>query len=110
MSNIQTHTIPIPDGISSDLTKIKDVIEEHSSKFDDYILSAYSGDARYSVFDGSFEVTSISEDFFEFTAQVQYYAGCAGQNDVFDVDGSVEYQIENDQLSFELDETVWRYE
>lgn len=110
MSNIKTHVIPIPDGIAPDLTKVKELLEEHSSKFDDYILSAYSDDARYSVFDGSFEVTSITEDFFEFIAQVQYYAGCAGQNDVFDVDGSVEYQIDNGNLSFELDETVWRYE
>lgn len=110
MTNLKAYTLTIPEGASIDHQQIKAIIERNASLFNDFILSEYGGDARYSVFDESFKVTALADDFFEFTVQVQFFAGCADQNDVFDVDKNVDYEIEENQLSFELDETVWRTE
>ncbi|MEN4767308.1 hypothetical protein [Duffyella gerundensis] len=110
MQKIKTYTISIKDTDSSDLGEIKKVFEENASLFNAHFLSTYGGDARYSVIAGSFKVIGITEDFLEFTAQINFFAGCNDQNEVFDVDSCIDYEIDEDQITFELDETVWHTE
>ncbi|MDF7627699.1 hypothetical protein PUG46_00280 [Erwiniaceae bacterium L1_55_4] len=109
MPKLKTYKVPF-DLAATNLDAIKKAIESKAIVFDDLVLSSYGGDARYSVFHDSFEVTSVTDSTFEFTVQVQYFAGCADQNDVFDFDEVVDYTIEDNQIVFELDETVWHQE
>lgn len=109
MTKLQTYEIPFEHD-PSNLDAVKVAIERQASLFDDLILSSYGGDARYSVFHDSFEITAITDNTFEFTAQVQYFAGCSDQNDVFDFDDVVDYEIAENKIVFELDETVWHQE
>lgn len=110
MTILKEYTLPFQSGAPEDLKQVAAIFEENASLFDDHILSSYGGDARYSVLDGSFEVVSLTEDFLEFTAQVNFYSGCSDQNEVFDVEGSVDYALQDGNITFELDETVWHSE
>lgn len=110
MQELKIYEIPLNDGDIEDLEKIKEAIEDNSHLFDDFILSRYGGDARYSVFDDSFSVSSISDDFFVINVQVQFYAGCSDQNGLDDVEECIKYENVGDVLTFELDETVWHQE
>lgn len=109
MPKLQTYEIPY-ELDAANLESIKKAIESKASLFDDLILSSYGSDARYSVFHDSFEITAITDSTFEFTVQVQFFAGCSDQNDVFDFDDVVDYEIEDNKIVFELDETVWHQE
>jgi hypothetical protein len=110
MTILKEYTLPLKAGAPEDLKQVEVIFEENASLFDDHILSAYGEDARYSVLDGSFEVLSLTEDFIEFTAKVNFYSGCSDQDEVFDVEGSVDYAIQDGNITFELDETVWHSE
>lgn len=110
MNKITLYQLPIDENETHNLSEIKELIEANSTLFVDSVLSTYGGDSRYSFVDDSFKVSSIVNGFVEFTCQVNFYAGCADQNETFDEDGSFEYEIEEGHLVFELDETVWRTE
>ncbi|HEM8673202.1 TPA: hypothetical protein U2Q59_000818 [Enterobacter hormaechei] len=107
MQQIKNHKIPLDGTNPTDLNALKDIIESNSYMFEEYLLTDFGGDARYSVVDGSFEITAIAEGFFEYTAEINFYAGCADMNDTSSVNGTMEFEIEDGNIIFELDETVW---
>lgn len=110
MNKIVHYKLPLTEGGINNLNEISALIEDNSILFESAVLSTYGGDSRYSFLDDSFKVSSIVNGFVEFTCQVNFYAGCADQNDTFDESGSFEFEIEEGHLVFELDETVWRTE
>ncbi len=107
MQQITTHQIPLYGTNPSDLNALKDIIESNAGSFDEHLLTGFGGDARYSVIDGSFEITVIAEGFFEYTAEINFYAGCADMDDTSTINGTMEFEIEDDNIIIELDETVW---
>ncbi len=107
MQQITNHQIPLSGTNSLDLNVLKDIIESNAGAFDEHLLTGFGGDARYSVIDGSFEIKSIAEGFFEYTAEINFYAGCADMDDTSTINGTMEFEIEDDKIIIELDETVW---
>lgn len=107
MHQIKSYELPLNGKNPSDLNALKDIIESNADKFNEYLLTDFGGDARYSVIDGSFEITSIAEGFFEYKVQINFYAGCADMDDTSTVDGSMDFEIEDNSIIIELDETVW---
>ncbi|WP_313109597.1 hypothetical protein [Atlantibacter sp.] len=104
---IKTYEFPLDGNNSSNLTALKNIIEANSDNFEDFLLTDFGGDSRYSVIEGSFEVTNISDGFFEYSTEVNFYAGCADMNDTSTITGTMEYEIQNNSIVIELDETVW---
>lgn len=107
MQQITTHQIPLNGTSPSDLNTLKGIIESNAGVFDEHLLTGFGGDARYSVIDGSFKITMIAEGFFEYTAEINFYAGCADMDDTSTINGTMEFEIEGDNIIIDLDETVW---
>ena len=107
MQQIRNYELPLYGTNPTDLNALKVIIESNADKFDEYLLTGFGGDARYSVIDGSFEVTTIAEGFIEYTAEINFYAGCADMDDTSTINGTMDFEIEDDSIILELDETVW---
>ncbi|HCK3358122.1 TPA: hypothetical protein NZK06_000037 [Morganella morganii] len=100
--------IPLGEISRSDLDGIKDLFEQNEDLFKDSILAKFVGDdPRYEYCDGSFNVSDINEEDMCFTATVSYYAGCKDMNTVHPSEGCVSYEIIDNEIVFELDETTW---
>jgi len=110
MSDVKNYLIPL-NGISpEDNVALKALFEAHSRLFDGAILSAYGGDVRYAVVDGSFSITSLSDGHITYQCQVNYFAPCHDQNDFFQTQGSANYEIAGENIVLKLDETLWNVE
>jgi len=105
--NTKEYRLPLNGTASSNLRAISEIIETNSGIFDNYLLSRYGDDSRYTVVDGSFEVTDIGEDIFSFTAEIEYYAGCPDINFEDTVNDQLEYEIIDSDIVINLDETSW---
>lgn len=101
------YVFPLNGCSSTNLNALKEIIESNADDFDDFLLSDFGGDARYSVIDGSFEITKIDDGFLEYTAEINFYAGCADMDDTSTINGNMDYEIENGSIVIELDESVW---
>lgn len=107
MSDVKNYLIPL-NGISpEDNVALKALFEAHSTLFDGAILSAYGGDVRYAVVDGTFSVTSLLDGQVDYQCQVNYFAPCHDQNDFFQVQGRADYEIEAGNVNLKVDETLW---
>ncbi|HDL6854422.1 TPA: hypothetical protein PXO06_002606 [Yersinia enterocolitica] len=110
MTGIKTYEIPL-NGISEkDLESIKLLIERHAEIFEGDILAPYGGDAGYSVVDGSFEVIGISDEHIDYIYSLNHFAGCRDLNSTDQLEGGSDYYIENNNIIFDINETVWQTE
>lgn len=105
--DIKHYEISLNGSNPNNLETIKDILESNAHLFDKHLLADYGGDTRYSVMDGSFEVTEIGEEFFNFEAAINFFAGCSDLNDSSAVDGQLPYEVRNGSIHIEVDETVW---
>lgn len=102
------YRIPLGEISRSDLDGIKDLFEQNENLFKDSILAKFVGDdPRYDYCDGSFNVSDINEEYMCFTATVSYYAGCKDMNTEHLSEGCISYEIIDNEIAFELDESTW---
>lgn len=106
--SVKNYLIPLNGVDPKNLEAIKGLLETHSSMFENYFLAGYGGDASYSVIDGSFEVISIGEDYFEYEVGINFFAGCRDMNDSHEDTGLIDYEIRDGEIHIELDDSVWR--
>lgn len=102
------YRIPLNKIDPNDLDGIRQLIEENEAIFENFILSYFAADdSRYEYLEGSFSVDHIELDHFFFSAMVSYYAGCRDLSSEHDVEDSVIYEIIDNEIVFELNETPW---
>lgn len=106
--SVENYEIDLNGVDPANLDAVTELLESNSHLFDDYVLARYGGDASYSVIDGSFEVTGIGEDFFEYEVGINFFAGCRDMNNSFENTGTIEYEVRDGRLHIEVDEAVWR--
>ncbi|CAH1456085.1 TPA: hypothetical protein MFX78_23235 [Klebsiella pneumoniae] len=92
----------------ANLDAVTGVLESHSHLFEDYFLAGYGGDASYSVIDGTFEVVSIGENYFEYEVGINFFAGCRDMNDSHEDTGLINYEVRDGCIHIELDDSIWR--
>ncbi|MBS0847267.1 hypothetical protein [Citrobacter sp. JGM124] len=107
MNNIRKYTIPLDENSVESMVDLSKLLEAHASVFSGTILSAYGGDIRYAIVDDSFTITNISAEKINYCCKINYFAPCNGQNEVFEGKGEVSYNIVNNKIILELDETLW---
>lgn len=108
MRKVEQYSLEIPSDTPKTFEGLKSFIESMPEVFEEAVMSQYAHDQRYSYFSDNFEVVDIDEGSFTFEVDVQYYEGCKGKDDVTLECMTVEYEIKEGCLEFELDETVWR--
>ncbi|MCX8958051.1 hypothetical protein EHW66_02270 [Erwinia psidii] len=107
MTKMTTYRIPLDGTDAEDPEGIRALFENNAGMFEEALLSSYAGDIRYSMLHKTFQVSSLSPGLIKYRCQLNFYAGCTDQNETFDEAGSVAYQIEDNQIVFALDETIW---
>ena len=107
MSNLKQYLIPLNNVSPEDDAALKALFEAHSRLFDIAILSAYGGDVRYAVVEGTFGITLLPGGKIHYHCQVNYFAPCHDQNDFFQAQGNADYSIEGENIILNLDETLW---
>ncbi len=107
MSDVKNYLIPLNGTSPEDNFALKAVFEAHSGLFDGAILSAYGGDTRYAVVEGTFSVTGLSDGQVTYQCQINYFAPCHDQNDFFQAQGSANYELAGENIVLQLDETLW---
>ncbi|MBT0510069.1 hypothetical protein [Morganella morganii] len=102
------YEIPLGSIVPSDLEGIKDLFEQNEDLFKDSVLANFVGDdPRYDYCDGSFSISDINEENICFTAKVSYYGGCKDMNFEHQYEGCVSYDIIDNKIIFELEESAW---
>lgn len=110
MKKMTKYQILLGDTDPQDPEAIKTCVEHHAEMFENALLSTYSNDSRYFMLRETFNVLSVLDNFIEYSCQLNFYAGCSDKNETFEEHGRVRYQIEENKIVFELDETVWHPE
>ncbi|CFR18190.1 hypothetical protein [Yersinia frederiksenii] len=110
MTGIKTYEIPLNGINESDLESIKTLIESNAEIFKKDVLAKYGGDARYSLVDGSFEVIGISDEHIDFICLINFFSGCRDLNRTDPAEGQSGYYIENGNIIFDIDESIWEVE
>ena len=107
MNTTKTYRIELKGIDPSDLVAVAKLIEENAFVFESTVLSAFNDNASYTFISNLFEVINIDDSYFEYEAQYQYFEGCKGKDFNGTHEDSVDYEIKDGYLVFELDELAW---
>lgn len=101
------YKIPLNGVSPEDLNSIKELIEKHAHYFEKTVMGNFGDDVRYSYHPDNFEVSEIDGDGFTYDAQISYYEGCKDKNYSDTYSDTIEYEIIDDEIIFDVDELVW---
>lgn len=92
---------------------LENIIKSNASIFEEYCLSQYGHDRRYSYFGESLEIDELNFDadggYVQFRVDIAYYDGCKDRNrsEAEDYGAEFSYDEISESIVFDLDETSW---
>ncbi|TBL62058.1 hypothetical protein [Hafnia alvei] len=101
------YQISLNDVSPEDLNSIKELIEKHAHYFEKTVMGNFGDDVRYSYHPDNFEISEIDADSFTYDAQISYYEGCKDKNYTDTHSDTIEYEIIDGEIIFDVDELVW---